>query len=303
MVVVFGTVCLDRIRLVPEFPRAGEYVEIDREILALGGEAANTANALALWGEEVWLCGNDIGVGANADLLRNKLARNGLVAHPVGDRGREMQTPVCDVYVSADGERTMFGLGFRTMEPTLMPNLLPLKPGAWFTAEPNMSTVARQVVRAAIAAGMKTYTMDFVRPDDPIAPGSVWQTSTVWMGERNETFTNIERIRELVKLHRCFAILTDGANGLVAGSVEDGVRFYPPFPAAKVVDSTGTGDIFRAGMLFGLSRGWPNFRCLQFASAAGSLSTRSLGATADVPTVVEIERHISEFPTVAAAYR
>jgi sugar/nucleoside kinase (ribokinase family) len=303
VLVVFGTVCLDRIRRIPQLPKPGGYVEVDREVVLLGGEAANTANALAAWGEEVWLCGNDVGLGPDGELLRQKLAARGLQVHLVGDRSKNAVTPVCDVYVNPDGERTMFGLGFRDMEPVLIPSLLPLRPGAWFTAEPNMAAVSRQAVREAIAAGMKTYTMDFVGPNDPIAPGSFWQTSTDWYGGRNETFANIERVRELVALHRCFAILSDGANGFVAGSLETGVRAYPPFPAPEVIDSTGAGDIFRAGMLLGLTRSWPVPRCLEFAAAAGSLSCRALGATTSVPTIAEIKAFICEYPTIAAAYR
>lgn len=53
MVVVFGTVCLDRILRVARLPGHGGYVEIDDEVLMLGGEAANTALALQTW-ERAW---------------------------------------------------------------------------------------------------------------------------------------------------------------------------------------------------------------------------------------------------------
>jgi sugar/nucleoside kinase (ribokinase family) len=83
---------------------------------------------------------------------------------------------------------------------------------------------------------------------------------------------------------------TDGANGFVAGSRDVGIRHYTPFQVDRpAVDSTGAGDLFRAGMLFGLDRGWPIEHCLRFASAAGCLACRTLGATSQVPTVQEIE--------------
>ena len=55
MIVVFGTVCLDRIMQVASLPPEGGYVEIERELLMLGGEAANTALALQTWGAQIEL--------------------------------------------------------------------------------------------------------------------------------------------------------------------------------------------------------------------------------------------------------
>ncbi|MCX7800475.1 MAG: hypothetical protein N2109_09060, partial [Fimbriimonadales bacterium] len=69
MVVVFGTVCLDRVRRVPALPEAGGYVEILEERLLLGGEAANTARHLAAWGVPVALAGNGLGGGGEGRLL------------------------------------------------------------------------------------------------------------------------------------------------------------------------------------------------------------------------------------------
>ena len=62
---------------------------------------------------------------------------------------------------------------------------------------------------------------------------------------------------------------------------------------AKSVDSTGAGDLFRAGVLYGLDQGWDLDRCLSFGAAAGALICRVIGATANVPTVEEIENLIA----------
>ena len=60
-VLVFGTVCLDRLRTVGSIPEPGGYVEILDEELFLGGEAANTACALHEWGVSIALMPNPIG--------------------------------------------------------------------------------------------------------------------------------------------------------------------------------------------------------------------------------------------------
>ncbi|HVL38876.1 MAG TPA: hypothetical protein VM328_05740, partial [Fimbriimonadaceae bacterium] len=57
----------------PRLPAPGGYVEILDEQLLLGGEAANTANALHSWGVPVRLCGNSLGEGESAERLRAML--------------------------------------------------------------------------------------------------------------------------------------------------------------------------------------------------------------------------------------
>jgi len=300
VIVVFGTICLDRVRRVPALPPSGGYVEVDSEELFLGGEAANTANALAGWGADVWLGGNDLGKEPEADLIKAKLGQ--LTPHSIGIAPYTAHTPVCDIYVTPDGDRTMIGLGFRDMEPIPDVSLIPMTAGGWLTAEPNMATVSRQVIRAANEAGMRTYLMDFIREDEPIGPQSVWQSSTDWAGKRGNVQANLKWVRDWVAKYGCFAILSDGANGLVAGGADLPTRYYPAFPSPEVVDTTGAGDAFRAGMLLGLDAKRPIADCLRFASAAGALNCRSLGASANVPTVAEIRDFIALHPEISAAY-
>jgi ribokinase len=57
MVIVYGTICLDRISPIERLPASGEYVELGKETIALGGEAANTAMLLRAFGADVTLVG------------------------------------------------------------------------------------------------------------------------------------------------------------------------------------------------------------------------------------------------------
>jgi sugar/nucleoside kinase (ribokinase family) len=149
---------------------------------------------------------------------------------------------------------------------------------------------ARSSLLLAHQAGMRIYTMDMVKEADPVPPGCYWQSSTDWAGVRGGAASNLAWLRAFVEKHDCFAILTDGAHGFVAGSRDFGIRHYAAFQVDRpAVDSTGAGDLFRAGMLFGLDQGWTIEHCLRFASAAGCFACRTLGATAQVPGVQEIE--------------
>ena len=149
---------------------------------------------------------------------------------------------------------------------------------------------------------MHIYLMDFIEDTDPIFPGTYWQSSTDWVGFQGNTQKNTEWVKRWVDRRGCFTILSDGPNGFVAGSPELRTRAYPPFPCPELIDSTGAGDIFRAGMLLGLSRGWEIERCLQFASAAGCLKCGHFGANTYVPSSEEIWGHVKQNPEVSERY-
>lgn len=53
-----------------------------------------------------------------------------------------------------------------------------------------------------------------------------------------------------------WVVITRGADGCSVHTRE-GSLALPACPAATVVDPTGAGDAFRAGLLVGISRGWP----------------------------------------------
>ena len=298
MILVFGTVCIDRVRRVPYLPALGGYVEVSDEVDLLGGEAANTAVALRTWGADVILHSNDLGTGPIGDRLRQMVAQSGLHVDAKSMDKPGIQTPVCDVYVTPNGDRTMFGRHFSSM----VADLASLQMADWFTAEPNMPEQSRAAARLAAEAGMKVYLMDFIAEDDVFPPGSFWQCSTDWVGTRGNIQENVAWVQDWVARNKCFAILSDGPNGFVAGSPEHPVRAYPPYPAPAIVDTTGAGDVFRAGMLYGLHQNWPIHDCMRFASAAGCLNCRSLGATTGVPSLREIRSHIAEHDAISRQY-
>ena len=80
------------------------------------------------------------------------------------------------------------------------------------------------------------------------------------------------------------AVKRGAAGGLVRRS-ERTMCATPP--KVDPVDSTGAGDSFNAGYLFGFLNGWPAERCLPLAVACGTLSTRGLGGVELQPSLDE----------------
>lgn len=299
MVLVFGTICIDRIRRIQEMPRKGGYCPILDQQELLGGEAANTACFLVMWRQDVALAGNGLGAGFDGENLRLKLLEKGLDVHLLQKAGT---TPVCDVYVTEDGDRTMFGLGFHSEAHHTPIDMIPFKEGSWMTIEPNMPGISRKIVKLAHEKGMKLYLMDFFRENEFIPPGTICQYGTDWVGERDNPAANRKWVKNWTETHQCTTILTDGSYGTYLGLPGEDVRHFPPFPVANMVDSTGAGDAFRAGAIYGLSHRMTLPHALRFGAAAAALKVQHIGATEVVPSLHEVREFIDENPHVAKAY-
>lgn len=74
----------------------------------------------------------------------------------------------------------------------------------------------------------------------------------------------------------------------------DGKFDSPVVKVAHVVDPTGCGDAFRAGMLFGLTRGMDWMTIGRLASLMGALKIESQGGQNHAPTVEAIEQRFEK---------
>ncbi len=68
---------------------------------------------------------------------------------------------------------------------------------------------------------------------------------------------------------------------------QGGHEVRAPVVPVEVVDTTGAGDSFDAGFLYGYLQGWSLETNLRFACACGSLSTRGMGGTDRQATLEE----------------
>lgn len=85
-----------------------------------------------------------------------------------------------------------------------------------------------------------------------------------------------------------------GARGAVA--LRDGVRYAEPAYRVDPVDTTGAGDNFNAGFLFGYLRGMPMQESLRIGCACGALSMRALGGVRGQATGEELRRLLPGLP-------
>ena len=83
-----------------------------------------------------------------------------------------------------------------------------------------------------------------------------------------------------------------GAEGAIAQQSQATAR-AEPLPV-QVVDTTGVGDSFDAGFVYGFLANWPLERTLRLAGACGALATREPGGVNGQPTLAEALEAIRE---------
>ena len=86
----------------------------------------------------------------------------------------------------------------------------------------------------------------------------------------------------------CATLGHEGAMALVNGeflSIE-GLK-------VKSVDTTGAGDIFHAGFIYGLLQNWEVVEILRFANAAAALKCQNLGGRKGIPTLEETQKFLN----------
>ena len=80
---------------------------------------------------------------------------------------------------------------------------------------------------------------------------------------------------------------------------KDGVELLQPsldLPDNYIVGSTGAGDSFCAGILYGLHQGWNRDKTLRFATCAGGMNLSDLTTTGGIKSWEEVLRTEERFP-------
>ncbi len=97
---------------------------------------------------------------------------------------------------------------------------------------------------------------------------------------------DLEQAAEILAQATRVVVIKDGAQGAIAREGE--CRYHvPPLPV-EPVDSTGAGDCFNAGFVYGLLNGECLETCLKLGNICGGVSTTGYGTIA-TPTLEEVQ--------------
>lgn len=298
-VVGFGASSVDYVNILPAAPSAGgahAKLRISSHFSSCGGQVANAMAACAAFGLRARFLG-PIGNDANAARVRKELAARQVDVSAAIEREAANQFAVILVD-QRNGERIV--LWDRDPRLSVRPGEVHARlfDGARLLHVDDVDEDgAIEAARIAVAAGM-TVTSDLdrvtVRTQELIdsvtipvfaehVPGAVTGESDL------ET-----ALRRLKRPHHTLLCVTLGTEGAVA---LDGDRFVrSPAFAVDAVDTTGAGDVFRAGLIRGVLAGQPVEAALRFANAAAAVSCTRLGAMSAVPALREVEDLVQRPP-------
>lgn len=296
-----GLNAIDTLIPLTNFPARGSKTEYTESQILPGGQAATTVIACQTWGLSTRYVGK-VGDDSAADLHRREFERVGvdskLITVP------NAVSPQSLILVDDGGERTV--LCRRNEDLLLQPSDLDR---SWIETarvlhidglETAAATQAAQWAREAgipvVADLDETYggVEDLIACVDHLIVSRDFPSRLT--GERN-----LERALRLIKRQFGCAITaaTLGADGVIAW---DGRDFHTrPAYRVPVTDTTGAGDIFHAGFIYGLVQDWPLQRRLDFACAAAALNCTCSGARGGIGNVEAIERLMATTPRYAVA--
>ena len=274
---------------VPHFPLSGEKVEIRSANALLGGPVATAIAACQQWGLATRYVGK-IGEDHAAAMHRAEFARLGVEAHLFTAPGCASQQAF--ILVEPTGERTV--LWKRDPRLTLLATELQRE---WITnarvlhLDGHDTAAATRAAEWARNAGIPVVAdLDNLYPGyESLFPNIDYLITSRDIPARLTGEQNLlHALPKVAQKYQCrLAAATLGHEGVLAW---DGHNFYyAPSYRVAVVDTTGAGDIFHAGFIYGFLQDWVLQRQLEFASAAAALNCAAIGARGGIHTVAEIE--------------
>jgi ribokinase len=98
-------------------------------------------------------------------------------------------------------------------------------------------------------------------------------------------------LAHMESFHARASTITLGSRGSITAC--DGHIFRTPSFEVDVVDTTGAGDVFHGGYIYGLLQKWNMKDVLSFASAFAALKCLKLGGRAGIPGLKEVEAFLA----------
>jgi len=288
-----GLNATDTLIRLPHHPALGSKVEIRSADILPGGQVATAVAACQQWGLRTRYVGK-VGDDAAAGIHRAEFARLGVETHLLTAEGCESQQAI--ILVDDAGERTV--LWKRDHGLTLRPDELRRE---WITDARALHVDGHDTAAAVAAAGWaRAAGVPVIADLDDLYPGVGELIGKVdylitsrdipgrLVGEEDLS-KSLPAVRSQYGCRLTAATL--GQDGVLAW---DGLQFH--YAAAfriEALDTTGAGDIFHAGFIYGLLQGWPVARQLDFACAAAALNCTAAGARGGIQSVENIEKLIA----------
>ncbi len=298
-----GIMVLDMVgRDVTRLPDEGQLEFMGRVEVHNGGCAVNTGIALSRLGKQVDIAGR-VGDDLFGDLLLRILRREKINTRSVKKDGASW-TSSSFILVNQKGERSfLHSLGanaklkdidfpVRLLQKAGMVHMAGAMLMGAFDGKP-MARVMKRAKKTGALTSLDTAwdpTGRWMKVLKPVLPHlDVFMPSI----EEARKLSGKRKSRDVARMLRDQGpdtiVLKLGSEGSAVLD-DDGWRTVPVVSNVRCVDTTGAGDSFAAGYLYGRSCGWDEEDCLRMGNVTGAMCVGAIGASTGIGNIEKAGR-------------
>ncbi len=279
-----GQCSLDHLGLIASYPPPDVKCEFSNLLVQGGGPAATALVALKRWGADCHIAGvlGDDGFGVQ---IKNLLAAEGMDTSGLQIREKHHSQFAFIASEPALARRTIF-YQMPTGEPLRPEEInvdILLKSQALHT-DGLFTEASLFACRKAKEAGIPVIVDAGTLRDGLLEMAKMsdcFVTSEVFSAAFAETPT--ETCLKLAGMGVRLPGVTLGKKGYVA--LVDGHLIEKEAYPAKVIDTTGCGDVFHAGLIHGILHGWSAEKCLDLGAWAAARVSEQMGGRSGIPAI------------------
>ncbi|OBR65316.1 carbohydrate kinase [Paenibacillus oryzae] len=285
-----------------EVPSPGQEVYVDKMMMHVGGGAALFAISLAKLGVQVAFNGV-LGNDSHGQYIRQRFAEYGIDTRMIGTSDTE-QTGI-SIAFNPDSDRSFITYAGTNAELRVEKlNLSEIAQGrhVHVTGYKGRRNHEQYV---ALAKGLKekglTLSCDVGWDESGEWDKSVFELMSYFdVFLMNETealhYTRMDNVEESIKLMGSLArniVVKLGGEGAI--SMKEGILTRLPAYTVEAVDTTGAGDSFNAGYLYGFLQGLDAAECLRYGNACGAMSVSAFGGSTGTPDLAGLKAFIEGY--------
>ncbi len=281
-----GQCCLDYIGKIAAYPPSDTKCEFSDLVVQGGGPVATALVALKRWDVSCAFAGV-VGDDRFGPMITSSLVDEGIDTRGILVRNGFDSQFAFIVAEPEIGSRTIFWR--RPTGPPPSPDEIDYSlirsakvfhtDGIFPEASLAACTVAKAAgVRVVVDAGsLRDGMLEIARLSDYFLASATFAKALI--GEGNP----LKACFKLAELGPRVVGVTQGAKGYIA--LDQGRIIEGPAYPVNAVDTTGCGDIFHAGFIYGMLMKWTVDKCLDFAAWAAAMVSLELGGRAGIPKI------------------
>jgi sulfofructose kinase len=287
-VVGFGLNSVDFLCVTPRFPAFGGKGEIVRYEKHGGGQVATAMVACSQWGLKTKYIGK-VGEDDWGSFSLQSIREAGVDVSSVTIEGGATNQFAFILIDGESGERTiiwhrdrklLYRNGQLSKEDVCQGKILH---GDGHDIEATIQAIRwakeRGIVTVLDVDKMEETTPELIRDVDFLVTSATFGPRFTGIEDREKALL---ALREYSSGFLCATLGREGAMAVVGNRIVHSKGF-----AVDVVDTTGAGDVFHAGFIYGLIKNWDLEEILRFANAVAALKCTRMGGRA-APTLHEV---------------